>query len=139
MKRFLDYNKKLSERAKEMRKNMTLAEKKIRLECLKNLQKNPPVFDHPLDKGDTTRVKIKVYPQRIIDNFIVDFYIPEFKIVIEIDGENHFTDDGKSYDEERTRVLEWLWISVLRFTNEEVISDFERVCEKIEKIISHQI
>jgi very-short-patch-repair endonuclease len=54
--------------------------------------------------------------------------------VIEIDGENHFTDDGKVYDEERTRVLEWLWISVLRFTNEEVMSDFESVCEKIEKI-----
>ena len=54
--------------------------------------------------------------------------------MIEIDGENHFTDDGKVYDEERTRVLEWLWISVLRFTNEEVMSDFESVCEKIQKI-----
>jgi very-short-patch-repair endonuclease len=107
MKRFLDYNKKLSERAREMRKNMTQAEKKLRLEFLKHLQKNPPVFDHPLDKGDNQKsIKIKVYPQRIIDNFIVDFYIPEKKLVIEIDGENHFTDNGKIYDEERTKILE---------------------------------
>jgi very-short-patch-repair endonuclease len=54
--------------------------------------------------------------------------------VIEIDGENHFTDNGKIYDEERTKILEWLWIQVLRFTNYEIINDFEKVCRELEKI-----
>ena len=69
MKRFLDYNKKLKQRAAEMRKNMTPAEKKLWFQFLHNF----------------SNTKHRVYRQRIIDHFIVDFYIPDFKLVIELD------------------------------------------------------
>jgi len=73
----LPYNTALVARAKELRKNMTLAEKKLWYSYLKNF-------------------KFKVLRQRPIDHFIVDFYCPSLKLVIEIDGDTHFTDEGLS-------------------------------------------
>ena len=72
-----------------------------------------------------------MYRQRIIWNFIVDFYIPDFKLVIELDGETHFNDQAIQYDKERTQVLESEWCIILRFTNTEVYENFEWVCENI--------
>ncbi|WP_333337866.1 MULTISPECIES: DUF559 domain-containing protein [unclassified Microcoleus] len=46
------------------------------------------------------------YPKRAIDNFIVDFYCAALQLVIEIDGESHFTEQGKLYDAERTGILQ---------------------------------
>lgn len=116
MKRFLDYNKKLKERAKELRKNMTEPEKKLWFWFFVDFQKIH---------------QIRVLRQRIIDNFIVDFYIPKVKIVIEIDWESHFTENWKIYDEERTNILNWLWLKVIRFTNLEIGKNFDWVCESI--------
>ena len=69
------------------------------------------------------------------ERFIVDFYCAALKLVIEIDGDSHFTEEGKEYDEERTKVLEGYGLRVLRFTNEEVMNCFESVCEEIENLI----
>lgn len=73
--------------------------------------------------------------QRPIDNFIVDFYIPKLKLVIEIDWESHFDKKWITYDKERTQILEWLWLKILRFTNEEVMKNFNWVCETLENIL----
>jgi len=51
--------------------------------------------------------------------------------IIEIDGESHFDEQWKAYDEERSDILVWLWLKVIRFTNHEVIKDFEEVCKVI--------
>lgn len=118
MKRFLDYNKNLKIRAKELKENMTKPEKRLRFDFLKQLLET---------QG------IKVYKQRLIDNFIVDFYIPKLKLVIEIDWESHFDEQWIAYDIERTAILEWLWLKVIRFTNEEVMKNFEWVCEMLER------
>ena len=69
----------------------------------------------------------------MIDNFIVDFYIPKLKLVIEIDGESHFTEEGIVYDRERTSILEWRGLKIIRFTNKEVMKNFDGVCEILEK------
>jgi very-short-patch-repair endonuclease len=74
---------------------------------------------------------VKFWRQRPIDNFIVDFYCPKLKLVIEVDGDSHFTDLGLVYDEERTLVLEGYGLRVIRFTNDEVLQNFEGVCEQI--------
>ena len=58
--------------------------------------------------------KYRILRQRPIDNYIVDFYCPKLKLVVEIDGESHYTDDGKTYDEVRTYVLEGYGLKVLR-------------------------
>jgi adenine-specific DNA methylase/very-short-patch-repair endonuclease len=111
--RFLPYNKKLVDRAKDLRKNMTAAEKKLWHEYLKTL-------------GD------RFWRQRPIDHFIVDFYCPSRYLVIEVDGGCHGADDAKIYDAERTQVLEAYGLQVLRFSNDEVLNNFEKVCAEVE-------
>ena len=108
----LPYNTALVARAKELRKNMTLAEKRLWYSYLKNF-------------------KFKVLRQRPIDHFIVDFYCPSLKLVIEIDGDTHFTDEGKAYDKERTARLESYGLKVIRFTNSQVLRNFDAVCEQL--------
>lgn len=55
--------------------------------------------------------------QHGIENYIVDFYCPELNLVIEVDGESHYTLEGKKHDETRTEFLNELDIYILRFTN----------------------
>ncbi|BAY74538.1 hypothetical protein NIES25_09520 [Nostoc linckia NIES-25] len=112
----LPYNPKLVERAKELRKNMTSAEKKLWNNYLRNL-------------------RFRVLKQRPINNFIVDFYCPNFKLVIEVDGDSHFTEEGKDYDSERTAILASYGLKVMRFTNDDVLNNFEGVCQKIDEVI----
>jgi len=138
MKRFLPYNPKLKERARELRKNMTEPEKKLWYNFLRDIsQKTPP--QSPSIEGEANSgnwvsrgsLRTRIYRQRPIENFIVDFYIPEYKLVIEIDGDSHYEDGAQEHDEERTDVLEWLWLEVLRFTNKEVMNEFDWVCDEI--------
>lgn len=112
----IPYNPKLKERAREMRKNMTEPERKLWLKFLRNQKKT-------------------FLRQKPLDNYIVDFYCASNKLIIEIDGDSHFNRDGKSYDEERTAVLKSYGLELLRFTNDEVIKNFENVCEKISSFI----
>lgn len=69
--------------------------------------------------------------QRPFDRYIVDFYCPALKLVIEIDGESHFTPEGMAYDAERTAHLENLGLQILRFSNADVMHNFTGVCEQI--------
>lgn len=111
----LPYNPRLLERAKELRRHMTLAEARLWFEYLQG-------FKYP------------VLRQKPIDNYIVDFYCSKLRLVIEIDGDSHFTEEGKTYDEERTRVLESYRLRVLRFSNADVLENLQAVCQKIDRI-----
>ena len=82
----LPYNSKLVDRAKQMRRNPTPAEKKLWEEYLKT-------FSH------------RVLRQRPIEHFIVDFYCAALRLVIEIDGEVHLCESAQTYDAERTILL----------------------------------
>jgi very-short-patch-repair endonuclease len=112
----LPYNPDLIERAKAMRKSMTFSEKKLWL----------GLFQH---------FKYRILRQRPIDNFIVDFYCPKLKLVIEIDGNSHFNTIGKFYDADRTNILQGYGLKVIRIANNDVQNKFSEVCKKIEKII----
>ncbi len=112
--RHLPYNPKLTGRAKELRKNMTPAEKKLWYGFLRTF-------------------RFRVLPQRPIDNYIVDFYCSSLKLVIEIDGEHHCTEEGKQYDGERDTILESYGLTVMRVKNSDVMGKFEEVCERIER------
>ncbi len=83
----LPYHPELIAKARELRRSMTSAEKKLWYDYLKKL-------------------KVRVLRQRPIDHFIVDFYCASAKLVIEVDGEEHASPEGVAYDLERTRVLE---------------------------------
>ena len=112
----LPYNHKLIPRAKELRKDATEQEK-----CLwyKYLSQYP----------------IRFQRQKTIGRFIADFYCAKAKLAIELDGSQHFSDEGKAYDESRTAGLEEYGITVIRFSNAEVDRHFESVCEVIDKTV----
>ena len=111
----LPYNPRLLERAKELRRHMTRAEAQLWFEYLQS-------FKYP------------VLRQKPIDNYIVDFYCSKLKLVIEIDGDSHYTEEGKTYDEERTRILESYGLRVLRFSNTDVQDNLEVICRNIDGI-----
>jgi very-short-patch-repair endonuclease len=71
--------------------------------------------------------------QHSIGNFITDFYFPKEKLVIEIDGNSHFTKESQEYDAKRTKFLNSLNIRVIRFTNLEVLQNTEGVLLEIIK------
>ena len=82
---------------------------------------------------------IKIYRQRIIDGFIADFYCHKAKLVIEIDGSQHYTPDGKEYDKFRSEVLNQQGLCVIRFTNMDVDKNFDGVCYMIDKAIKEAL
>lgn len=111
---FTGYDRKLKARADYLRKHMTQQEWNLWYFYLRN---------H----------KLKWYRQRIVDRFIVDFYCHAAKLVIEIDGKQHYTDQGIVYDTERTQVLQGYGLKVLRYTNQQLVDNFQDVCWDIER------
>lgn len=71
--------------------------------------------------------------QHSIGNYILDFYCPEKKLAIELDGENHFWEEGMKHDNEKTKYLNSFGIRVLRFENKWVFEDLEYVLAEIRK------
>ena len=104
----LPTNESLKKYAVEMRKNQTDEEKKVWYQIL---------------KGRTP----KFHRQRIIGNYIVDFYCPQLRLAIEIDGYQHFYEENIEYDNKRTEYIESQDIYILRFENTEVNKDIEYV------------
>ncbi len=69
--------------------------------------------------------------QTSIGSFVVDFYCPEEKLVVELDGDVHFNEEAIEYDKERTEYIESLGLRVIRFENNEVLKNTEFVLNKI--------
>ena|SRR3989344_6909863 len=114
------YNKKiLKERRKDLRKNLTLSEK-ILWNCLRGRQIK----------------RQKFFRQYSIGPYIADFYCPEARLVIELDGETHFSKVQEIYDIERTKYLNGNNIKVLRFWNDEIINNIDKVISTIAKALS---
>ena len=103
--------------AKRLRKEMTPHERKLWYMFLR-------------------RYPVKIYKQRIISSFIVDFYCADAKIVIELDGSQHYENRGKEIHKIRDSYLNSLGLKVLRYSNSDVNKNFSGVCEDILKHIS---
>jgi len=110
----LSYNKALKPFSQQLRKNMTDAERRlwsrIRGKQLKGYQ---------------------FYRQKPIGEYIVDFYCPKVKLVIELDGGQHYTEDGKERDKVRDEYLTGEGLQVLRFSDRDVLTQTDAVLEKI--------
>ncbi len=110
----LPYNKELKEYSRELRKNMTDAESslwsKIRHKQMKGLQ---------------------FYRQKIIGNYIVDFYCPRANFIVEVDGGQHYKKESKQRDRVRDDYMLSLGLTVLRFSDQEVFKNPDGVMEKI--------
>lgn len=70
-----------------------------------------------------------------IGRYVVDFYCPSQKLVLELDGDSHFSEEAKIYDEIRQSEIESLGLKVLRFTNDEIYSNVDEVVGRIEKAL----
>ena len=110
---FFPYNQALTERARENRKNPTAAESRMWCEVLRM-----KCFESH-----------KFLRQKPIDNYIVDFYCSELRLVIEIDGDSHA--ETVEYDEVRTEVLEALGLTVVRYTNHDVMNNLAGVYDDL--------
>jgi very-short-patch-repair endonuclease len=110
----LPYNSKLKACSRKLRSSMTDAEialwVKLRRKQLHGLQ---------------------FYRQKPLGNFIVDFYCPAAQLVIEIDGGQHYTEDGAIRDGLRDAYLESLRLRVLRFSNIDVLTNMDGVIAAI--------
>ena len=105
-------NPNLTENAKILRKNMTKEERHIWYDFLKNLP-------------------ITVNRQKVIGKYIADFYIASSKLIIELDGSQHYEKEGKESDEKRDKYFNELGITVLRYSNRDINQNFRGVCEDI--------
>ena len=112
----INYNSRNIELAKALRKNMTPQEKHLWYDYLANYKPN---FQR----------------QKSIDNFIADFYCQKAKLIVEIDGAEHFTENGRRKDVLRTEILEKYGLTVIRFTNSQINKKFKDVCEEIDKTV----
>lgn len=73
--------------------------------------------------------------QYSVDHFVIDFYCPELKLALEIDGDVHELPEQKEYDKERQKYLEKFGISFIRITNEELLSNPNMAFDRTEKEI----
>jgi very-short-patch-repair endonuclease len=76
-------------------------------------------------------LQVNVVRQKPIDHFIVDFYIPDYKLIIEIDGKIHNTRERKECDIFKENMLKVYGLSVLRITNDVIIYDFDNAVKLI--------
>ena len=110
----IPYNRNLAEAAKDLRKNMTPEEKHLWYDFLKRLPYN-------------------VRRQHNIENYIVDFYIAEKKLVIEVDGRQHLLREHKESDDQRDARLASWGITVCRYSNDDIRNNFNSVADDILK------
>ena len=118
----MDYkhNKALVPNAKNLRKNSTKEERRLWYDYLRT---------YP----------VKFLRQKIIGKYIVDFYCAKAKLIVELDGSQHYEEKGMEYDAERTAFLEQYGIRVLRIPNNEVIQNFRGVCEYIDLAVKQSL
>ncbi len=117
---YTGYNAELKDRSRQLRKNMTRQERHLWYDFLR---------DYP----------IKIYRQRSIDWFIADFYCSRAHLVIEIDGGQHYMQDGMERDAERSAVLQNYGLTVVRVSNADIDQNFYGVCEFIDRQIKEEL
>ena len=105
-------DKRLTGISRDLRKNMTPQERHLWYDYLKNLP-------------------ITVRRQYNIGKYIVDFYVPTAKLVVELDGSQHYEQENRGSDITRDAALENMGIRVLRYSNKEINEQFDRVCDDI--------
>ena len=116
----LDYNEKNINLAKNLRKNATRQENHLWYDFL-------------------SKYEIRFQRQKAIDHFIADFYCHQAKLVVEIDGSQHFTEAGQKKDDFRTEILKGYDLKVIRFTNHQINTNFQGVCAYIDSVVSNSL
>ena len=118
---------------------MTIPKDNSQLENARRLRREMTPHERKLWYLFLRRYPVKIYKQRIIGRYIVDFYCAAARVVIELDGSQHYETPGMSHDSERSAYLTGLGLEVLRFSNREIDRDFPSVCMQIDLTIQKQL
>ena len=118
----MDYkhNPRLTGNARSLRKDMTKEERHLWYDFLR-------------------AYPVRFLRQKVIDAYIVDFYCASAKLVIELDGSQHYEDQGMEYDERRTAALQARGLTVIRIPNNELMKNFRGVCEYIDMSVQKRM
>ena len=114
---------------------MSLEYNKTNISLAKILRKNATHHENHLWYDFLSKYEVRFQRQKAIDNFIADFYCHKAKLIIEIDGSQHYTEEGKQKDEFRTEILEGYDLKLIRFTNTQIKTNFRGVCEYIDTVV----
>ena len=114
------HNKQLVPFAKQLRKEMTKEERHLWYDFLRT---------YP----------VRFLRQKVLGKYIVDFYSAKAKLVIELDGSQHYEDVNAEKDAERTAFLEGYGLTVIRIPNNEVTRNFRGVCEYIDAVVRQSL
>ena len=114
------YNKQLVPFAKQLRKEMTKEERHLWYDFLRS---------YP----------VRFSRQKVLGKYIADFYSAEAKLVIELDGSQHYEDGNIEKDTERTTFLEGYGLTIIRILNNEVSRNFRGVCEYIDVAVKQSL
>ena len=112
----LEYNKRNIALARNLRKNATPQEKRLWYDFL-------------------AKYEVRFQRQKTIGNFIADFYCHKAKLIVEIDGAQHYTEKREKEDKFRTDILEGYGLKVIRFTNRQINMQFAEVCRYIDTVV----
>jgi len=114
------HNMQLVPLAKQLRKDMTKEERHLWYDYLRS---------YP----------VRFSRQKVLGKYIVDFYCAQARIVIELDGSQHYEDRNVAKDQERTAFLESYGLSIIRIPNNEVMRNFRGVCEYIDTAVKQSL
>ena len=114
------HNKEIVPLARSLRKNMTKEERRLWYNFLRT---------YP----------VKFSRQKVLGKYIADFYCAKAKIIIELDGSQHYEEKGLTYDDERNRFLEEHGIRVIHIANNQIHTNFRNVCEYIDMLVKGEL
>ena len=114
------HNRQLVPLAKQLRKEMTKEERHLWYDFLRS---------YP----------VRFSRQKVLGKYIADFYSAEAKIVIELDGSQHYEPDNIQKDNERTEFLKGYGLKIIRIPNNEVAQNFRGVCEYIDAAVKQSL
>ena len=114
------HNKAIVHIAKNLRKNMTKEERHLWYDFLRTYS-------------------VKFTRQKVLGRYIVDFYSAEAKLIIELDGSQHYEEDAIKKDTERTTYLRQYGLKVIRIPNNQVNQNFKGVCEYIDNEVKQSL
>ncbi len=110
------HNKQLVPLARALRKNMTKEERRLWYDFLRN---------YP----------VRFSRQKVLGRYIADFYSAEAKLIIELDGSQHYEDENIRKDARRTEFLEAYGLRIIRVANNEITENFDGVCDYIDAVV----
>ena len=114
------HNAALTPRAKTLRKEMTKEERRLWYDFL---------CSYP----------VRFLRQKVIDCYIADFYCHQARLIVELDGSQHYEEENTAYDRNRTVALESRGLKVIRFPNNAITANFDDVCQAIDKDVRVRI